>query len=86
MVSGLVTSPKDQDLILSGSAIEILMALKSKRSTALLEVKLKRPCDEVPANDMISKFYFMEKRRGRGRNHARIKFIFRLIQCLNQEI
>jgi hypothetical protein len=53
MVSGLVTSPKDHDLILSGLAMEILMALKSKRSTALLEVRLKRPCDEVPASDMI---------------------------------
>jgi hypothetical protein len=56
MVSGFVTSPKDHDLILSGSAIEILIALKSSRSTALFDVKLKSPCEEVPANDMI--FYF----------------------------
>jgi hypothetical protein len=58
MVSGLVTSPKDHDLILSGLAIEILMALKSRRSTALFEFKLKRPCEEVPARDMIFLFYF----------------------------
>ena len=53
MVSGFKTSPNDHERILSGLAIEILIALKSSKSTALFEFKLKRPCEEVPANDIF---------------------------------